>query len=61
MLHEIPFRVIEERRRQDTRGILQADFVLPDGQILTGFAVHFPAPYHPFELRVDAYRFLGSL
>lgn len=61
VLHEIPFRVIEERRRQDTRGILQADFLLPDGQLLTGFAVHFPAPYHPYELRVDAYRFLGSL
>ena len=31
----------------DTRGILQATFELPDGSLLTGFAVHFPAPFHP--------------
>ncbi len=61
VLHEIPFRAIEDQRKKDTRGILQADFVLPDGNILTGYAVHFPAPYHPFELRIDAYQFLGSL
>ncbi len=61
VLHEIPFRQIEDQRKKDTRGILQADFILPDGKILTGFAVHFPAPYHPYQLRIDAYRFLGSL
>ncbi len=61
VLHEISFREIEDRRKKDTRGILQADFRLPDGGILTGYSVHFPAPYHPFELRIDAYRFLASL
>lgn len=61
VLHDIPFADIEDARKKDTRGILQADFVLPDGKILTGFAVHFPAPFHPYPLRVDAYRFLGSL
>lgn len=61
VLHEIPFGAIEDARKKDTRGILQADFVLPDGNILTGFAVHFPAPYHPFPLRIDAYKFLGTL
>ncbi|NNF52440.1 MAG: endonuclease/exonuclease/phosphatase family protein [Gammaproteobacteria bacterium] len=61
VLHEIPFRAIEDKRKKDTRGILQADFLLPDGNVLTGFSVHFPAPYHPFPLRIDAYRFLGSL
>lgn len=61
VLHEIPFTAIEDAREKDTRGILQADFRLPDGQIITGYSVHFPAPYHPFPLRIDAYRFLGSL
>jgi len=48
-------------RAGDTRGILQADFELPDGSILTGFAVHFPAPYHPTPMRVAAYEHLNGL
>jgi len=45
----------------DTRGILQASFELPDGSVLTGFSVHFPAPYHPTEMRVAAYEHLNEL
>jgi endonuclease/exonuclease/phosphatase family metal-dependent hydrolase len=45
----------------DTRGVLQADFRLPDGSLLTGFAVHFPAPYHPTPMRVAAYKHLNAL
>ncbi len=48
-------------RAGDTRGVLQADFVLPNGSILTGFAVHFPAPYHPTPMRVAAYEHLNAL
>ena len=48
-------------RAGDTRGILQADFELPDGAVLTGFAVHFPAPYHPTPMRVAAYEHLNAL
>ena len=48
-------------RAADTRGVLQADFVLPDGSVLTGFAVHFPAPYHPTAMRVAAYEHLNAL
>ena len=48
-------------RAGDTRGVLQADFVLPDGAILTGFAVHFPAPYHPTPMREAAYAHLNAL
>ena len=29
--------------------------------LLTGFAVHFPAPYHPTELREAAYQHLSKL
>ncbi len=48
-------------RAGDTRGVLQADFRLPGGGILTGFAVHFPAPYHPTPMRVAAYEHLNAL
>jgi len=48
-------------RAADTRGILQADFELPDGSVLTGFSVHFPAPFHPTEMRVAAYDHLTHL
>ncbi len=48
-------------REGDTRGILEATFELPDGSSLTGFAVHFPAPFHPVAMREAAYRQLASL
>ena len=48
-------------RQGDTRGVLQADFTLPDGSILTGFSVHFPAPFHPTEMRVSAFEHLQRL
>ena len=48
-------------RAADTRDILQADFRLPGGTLLTGFSVHFPAPYHPTAMRVAAYDHLNAL
>ena len=59
-LHPLELRDFPERER-DTRGVLQADFQLPDGSILTGFSVHFPAPFHPTGMRVAAYRHLNGL
>jgi endonuclease/exonuclease/phosphatase family metal-dependent hydrolase len=57
-----PFEVPEfPDRAGDTRGVLQADFRLPNGEILTGFSVHFPAPYHPTAMRVAAYEHLNDL
>lgn len=61
VLHEIPFEGMPPERVADTRGILEATFRLPDGSLLTGFAVHFPAPFHPTEMRVAAYEFLNHL
>jgi endonuclease/exonuclease/phosphatase family metal-dependent hydrolase len=61
VLHKNPFSGFDEKRVADTRGILQADFVLPDGSILTGFAVHFPAPHQPREMRAAAYAHLNQL
>ena len=48
-------------RAGDTRGLLQATFELPDGSLLTGFSVHFPAPFHPTEMRVFAYEHLNAV
>lgn len=60
-LHEIKFPKIQKRRRGDTRPILEATFELPTGDLLTGFAVHFPAPYHPTEMRESAYTTLNKI
>ena len=60
ILHQLTFENFPERER-DTRGVLQATFELPDGSLLTGFSVHFPAPYQPTEMRESAYQHLTSL
>jgi len=60
-LHRIPFAGAAVERVADTRGILEATFLLPGGSRLTGYAVHFPAPFHPTEMRVAAYEFLAKL
>ena len=60
LLHPIRFEDYPEREG-DTRGVLQATFKLPDGSELTGFSVHFPAPFHPTAMRVAAYQQLNEL
>jgi len=60
-LHPVPVPGKHRERAGDTRGILEATFVLPDGSLLTGFSVHFPAPYHPTAMRVSAFRTLNAL
>ncbi len=59
-LHPLDLSGFPDRAR-DTRGVLQADFLLPDGSILTGFSVHFPAPFHPTGMRAAAYEHLAQL
>ncbi len=60
-LHKPEFPGVERARIDDTRGILEATFVLPDESLLTGFAVHFPAPFHPTRMREMAYEHLNAL
>ena len=60
-LHAIDFGDVEPERVADTRGILEATFVLPDGSLLTGYSVHFPAPFHPTGMRESAYERLNEL
>lgn len=59
-LHPLQLRNFPDRAK-DTRGVLQADFELADGSVLTGFSVHFPAPFHPTEMRAAAYAHLAAL
>jgi endonuclease/exonuclease/phosphatase family metal-dependent hydrolase len=59
-LHPIAFEDFTDRTG-DTRGVLEATFELPDGSLLTGFSVHFPAPFHPTAMREAAYRHLMQL
>jgi endonuclease/exonuclease/phosphatase family metal-dependent hydrolase len=60
-LHRIDFTGVGEDRVYDTRGILEATFARPDGTLLTGYSVHFPAPFHPTGMREAAYRALNAL
>ena len=56
---ELPFEYAD--RQGDTRGLIEATFELPDGALLTGYSVHFPAPFHPAEMRVLAYEHLQQV
>ncbi len=60
-LHPLRLPGTSPDRVADTRGILEATFRLPGGALLTGYAVHFPAPYHPTEMRIAAYEQLNAL
>ncbi len=60
ILHRTPFEGLDPKVEKDTRGMLEATFELPDGELLTGFAVHFPAPFHPAPLRVTSYEYLAT-
>ncbi|MBT8137674.1 MAG: endonuclease/exonuclease/phosphatase family protein [Gammaproteobacteria bacterium] len=60
VLHPVAHPDFDDRLK-DTRGILEATFRLPDGSLLTGYAVHFPAPFHPRAMREQAYRRLHEL
>jgi endonuclease/exonuclease/phosphatase family metal-dependent hydrolase len=60
-LHYVPFSNIPEKERLDTRPILEATFKLPDGELLTVFANHFPAPFHPMIFRKESFNYLNQL
>lgn len=62
VLHPLTFdESVPERRALDARGVLEASFELPDGTLLTGYSVHFPAPFHPTHMRERAYEHLNAL
>ncbi|MDC1478328.1 endonuclease/exonuclease/phosphatase family protein [Pseudomonadales bacterium] len=59
--HEIVFSASVRDRVGDTRPILSATFELPNGERITGYSVHFPAPYHPTVMRESAFQTLNKL
>lgn len=59
-LHPISFRS-GLREQPKTRGILEVPLLLPGGEKLRAFAIHFPAPYHDFSQRLDAFASLQKL
>ena len=61
VLHPLDLPADYVAREGDTRGLIEATFELPDGSLLTGFSVHFPAPFHPTEMRVRAYDHLQQV
>lgn len=60
-LHYVPFSNIPEKGRKDTRPLLEATFKLPNNDLMTVFAVHFPAPYHPRIYRKESFNYLNLL
>lgn len=60
-LHPLTLPAEFAARAGDTRGLLETTFELPDGALLTGYSVHFPAPFHPTAMREYAYEHLNSL
>lgn len=61
VLHDIDFERISKSLVGGSRGILQANFKLPDKKVLTVFGVHFPAPFHSTKSRVHAFKKLLKL
>jgi endonuclease/exonuclease/phosphatase family metal-dependent hydrolase len=61
VLHPLNLPADYVAREGDTRGLIEATFELPDGALLTGYSVHFPAPFHPTEMRVRAYEHLQQV
>jgi endonuclease/exonuclease/phosphatase family metal-dependent hydrolase len=60
-LHPVEF--VASRKKGEnprSRDILEASFKLPTGEILTAFGIHFPAPYHPFNERLEAMEILNK-
>ena len=63
-LHLVPYKgknENEQRMGDRSRGILEVDLLLPDGQKLAVFAVHFPSQSNPGYLREQAITHLTKL
>lgn len=61
MLHPVSFKGVNKTVQDDTRGILEAQFVTPLGVPVIAYSVHFPAPFHPVDLRKQAFARLNLL
>lgn len=56
-LHIVPWKgnnAEDQKWMQKSRGVLQSNLRLPDGEILTVFSIHFPSPSNPLYWREQA-------
>lgn len=60
-IHPVVFKKSRLKYGNTTRPIVEADFALPNKEVLTVFGVHFPSPAHPHGTRVEAFEQLKSL
>ncbi|MCB1198556.1 MAG: endonuclease/exonuclease/phosphatase family protein, partial [Deltaproteobacteria bacterium] len=65
-IHYVDFKGISVKEKQDTRGIFEASFALPKTsknktETLVVYGVHFPAPYHKKEFRIQSFAKLNQL
>lgn len=63
-LHRIAFKARNPRDQKwmnRSRGILEATFILPDGELINIFGVHFPSPRNPSYWRGQAIASLNTL
>ena len=60
-LHYVPFQGMRKKTKKDTRGILEVSLKISNGDTVSVFAVHLPAPFHPREFRVQSLKFLNKL
>lgn len=63
LLHQVKFQAINGLKSTDlsaSRGILEANFILPNNEILTAFALHLPSQAAPSEKRRQVLEQLGQ-
>lgn len=60
-LHYVPFSEKYKDRVSDSRGILEATFRLPGLSLITVLVGHFPAPFHPKEMREESLSYLNQI
>jgi endonuclease/exonuclease/phosphatase family metal-dependent hydrolase len=61
MLHPVSFKGASKKAQDDTRGILEAQFTTPSGLAVVAYSAHFPAPFHPVDMRKQAFARLNLL
>ncbi len=63
-LHHVKWKKGSARNGEDpkpSRGILEANFILPDNTPLNIYGVHFPSQYNPYSVRKQAIAKLNAL
>ncbi|MCB0379182.1 MAG: endonuclease/exonuclease/phosphatase family protein [Bdellovibrionales bacterium] len=61
-LEYVPFsKGTSKARMRDTRGILKVKLKVDEDDSITVLANHFPAPFHPRQMRIDSFKKLNRI